>query len=55
MFGPGPVGKCTLVAMTNSSRLPCAFRNRPVTSSLAPLEYMLAVSKKLIPASIARR
>jgi hypothetical protein len=28
---------------------------RPVTTSLSPSEYMSAVSKKLIPASTARR
>ena len=43
-----------LVAMTTLSRAgPKSFKARPSTSSLAPNEYMSAVSKKLIPASIA--
>src|SRR3954447_3259202 len=54
MFGPDVIGKKTFVAMTSSSRLPNSRSARPVTSSLAPSEYMSAVSKKLIPASMAR-
>src|ERR1041385_3979414 len=54
IFGPEVIGKKTLVAMTSSSRFPNSRSARPVTSSLAPSEYMSAVSKKLMPASIAR-
>ncbi len=52
-LGPLPIGLNTLVAITTSSRLARSFSARPVTSSLAPSEYMSAVSKKLIPASSA--
>jgi hypothetical protein len=46
----------TLVAMTTRSRDgPNSFSARPVTSSLAPTEYISAVSKKLMPDSNARR
>ena len=45
----------TLVAITSSSRRPSSARARPVISSLVPSEYTFAVSKKLIPASIAWR
>ena len=55
MFGPLPMVKCTFVAITTSSRFPYFRSARPVISSLTPIEYMSAVSKKLIPASIARR
>src|SRR5437016_2517409 len=53
-LGDDPDGKKTLVAMTTSSRRASSRSARPVTSSLAPLEYISAVSKKLIPASRAR-
>src|SRR5437868_5666126 len=53
-FGDEPEGKKTLVAMTTSSRRASSRSARPVTSSLAPFEYMSAVSKKLIPPSMAR-
>ncbi len=55
MFGPSVIGKWTFVARTISSIRPYFRSARPVTSSLAPSEYMSAVSKKLMPASIARR
>ncbi len=55
MFGPAPIGKWTFVATTSSSRRPISASRRPVTSSLTPSEYMSAVSKRLIPASRARR
>jgi len=48
------IGKNTFVPITSSSRLPYSRSHRPVTSSLTPTEYMSAVSKKLIPASMAR-
>ena len=48
------IGKKTFVAMTTSSRRAKSFSARPVTSSLTPLEYISAVSKKLMPASRAR-
>ena len=52
----GPIGLNTLVATTTCSRgIASSRRARPRTSSLAPSEYMSAVSKKLIPASQARR
>ena len=54
-FGALPVGKKTFVAMTTSSRLAKSCSARPTTSSLTPFEYMLAVSKKLMPASSASR
>src|ERR1044072_1432951 len=54
IFGPEVIGKKTLVAITSSSRFPNSRSARPVTASLAPNEYMSAVSKKLIPASMAR-
>src|SRR5450759_3153795 len=40
--------------MTTWSRGAYSFNARPTTSSLAPREYMSAVSKKLMPRSIAR-
>ena len=49
------VAGATLVAMTTLSRLVNSFSALPTISSLPPFEYMLAVSKKLIPASIAWR
>ena len=55
MFGPSDIGKKTFVAMTISSSRPYSRSARPVTSSLTPIEYMSAVSKKLMPASSARR
>jgi hypothetical protein len=45
----------SLVATTISSRWAYSRNARPVISSLEPAEYTFAVSKKLIPASIARR
>src|SRR5919199_4778367 len=45
---------CTLVATTIRWRLPLRFSAAPVTSSLRPRLYTLAVSRKLMPASIAR-
>ena len=55
MFGPVDIGKLTFVARTISSSRPYSRSARPVTSSLTPSEYMSAVSKKLMPASSARR
>ena len=55
MFGPSDMGLKTLVATTHSSRWANSLSARPVTSSLAPSEYMSAVSKKLMPASTALR
>jgi len=53
-FGVLPIGLYTFVAMTVSSRRNPSFLSaRPVTSSLAPSEYISAVSKKLIPDSTA--
>ena len=54
-FGPGPIGLKTLVATTTSCRLAYSFSARPRISSLAPTEYMSAVSKKLMPRSSASR
>jgi hypothetical protein len=51
LFGPSPNGKWTFVASTTSSRRP---RNAfPTISSDSPVEYMSAVSTKLMPASSA--
>ena len=50
-FGPSPIGKCTLVASTTSSRRP--WRAFPTISSDSPAEYMSAVSTKLMPWSSA--
>ena len=55
MFGRSLGGKNTLVAITISSRFAYSLSSRPVTTSLSPSEYMSAVSKKLMPASSARR
>jgi hypothetical protein len=52
-FGSSRITPCTLVATTTASRRVFFFRKRPTTSSLAPLEYTFAVSKKLIPRSSA--
>ncbi len=52
-FGPGRIGMNTFVATTTSSRLAKSLRARPTISSLVPSEYILAVSKKLIPSSTA--
>ena len=49
------MGKNALVAMTTWSRVVKSFSARPTISSLTPREYMSAVSKKLMPASSARR
>ena len=54
-LGPLCVAGATLVAMTTLSRLVNSFSALPTISSLPPFEYMLAVSKKLSPASIAWR
>ena len=54
-LGPGPIGKKTFVARTTSCRFAKSFSARPRTSSLAPSEYMSAVSRKLTPSSSARR
>ena len=54
-FGPSPMEKNALVAMTTCSRVVKSRSARPRISSLAPREYMSAVSKKLMPASSARR
>ena len=54
-FGPSPIGKNALVAITAWSRVVKSLRARPTICSLTPREYMSAVSKKLIPASSARR
>ena len=54
-LGPFRVGAEILVAMTTPSRLVKSFNALPRISSLDPFEYRLAVSKKLIPASIAWR
>ena len=52
----GPIFWKTLVATTACSRgMDSSRRAWPSTSSLAPSEYMSAVSKKLTPASHARR
>src|SRR5471032_1933946 len=55
MFGPLVIGKFNFVARTISSRFAYSLSARPVTSSLAPSEYMSAVSKKLMPDSTALR
>ena len=55
MLGPELIGKLSFVARTISSRFAYSRIARPVTSSLAPSEYMSAVSKKLMPASTALR
>ena len=55
MFGPSPMRAKTLVASTTCSILAYSRRALPVISSLAPNEYTSAVSKKLIPASMALR
>ena len=54
-FGPGVIWPLTLVATTTSSRATSLFNSRPVATSLAPLEYTSAVSKKVMPPSSARR
>ena len=55
MLGRPVIGKNTFVAITTSSRFAYSRRALPVTTSLSPIEYMFAVSKKLIPASTAAR
>ena len=45
----------TLVAMTDSSRLRNFPTSRPVARSLAPAEYVSAVSKNVTPPSTAAR
>src|ERR1035438_10442542 len=55
-FGSSPLGPWTFVAITSRSREgPKSFNARPRISSLTPFEYTSAVSKKLMPASRARR
>ena len=54
-LGPGRITPWTLVAMTTSSREAISLSSRPVTSSLVPPAYTLAVSKTLMPASYAAR
>ena len=53
-FGPRDSGIRTFVAITHSSRLPISRTSLPVTCSETPREYTSAVSKKLMPASMAR-
>ncbi len=53
-FGPGRIGKYTLVAITTSSRFAKSLSARPSTVSLSPCEYMFATSKKVMPSSSAR-
>src|SRR5258708_37886615 len=55
MFGPSLMGLKTLVATTHSSSLAYSLSARPVTSSLAPREYISAVWQKVIPFSTAKR
>ncbi len=45
-FGPGVIGMNTFVAITASSRLRYFGTSLPVATSLAPFEYVFAVSKK---------
>src|SRR5271154_1860750 len=52
-FSPALIGMKTLVAMTASSRVSSLETSRPVATSLAPAEYVSAVSKKVIPPSTA--
>jgi hypothetical protein len=52
-FGPLRIAAASLVAITRASRLTKSLSARPRNSSLVPMEYMLAVSKKLIRASSA--
>ncbi len=53
-FGSSLIGLNTLVAITTLSRCAKSRNARPSTSSLAPSEYMSAVSKKLMPCSSDR-
>src|SRR5215212_2552112 len=48
------IDPCTLVASTMASRLPFRFSALPTASSLAPVLYTFAVSRKLTPPSMAR-
>src|SRR5918995_828305 len=48
------IAPCTLVASTRESRLPLRCSAFPTDSSLAPLVYTFAVSRKLTPPSMAR-
>src|SRR5689334_8149238 len=50
-FGSEPIGLCTFVAITRSSRRPLIAL--PTISSDSPSEYTSAVSMKLMPASMA--
>ena len=54
-FSPGVTGMNTLVAITASSRVRYFGTSRPVATSLAPPEYVSAVSKKVTPPSTAAR
>src|SRR5437588_8054502 len=54
-FSPGVMGMNTLVATTTSSRPRYLPTRRPVATSLAPFEYVSAVSKKFTPPSTAAR
>src|SRR5919112_3556702 len=48
------MGMCTLVASTIASRFLFRLSALPTATSLAPLLYALAVSRKLMPSSMAR-
>src|SRR5918995_1155247 len=48
------IAPCTLVASTMASRLPLRSSAFPTATSLAPVVYTFAVSRKLIPSSMAR-
>src|SRR5437588_11404997 len=54
-FSPVVMGMNTLVATTASSRPRYFPTSRPVATSLAPFEYVSAVSKKFTPPSTAAR
>src|SRR5277367_5443456 len=54
-FSPGVIGMNTLVATTTSSRERNLVSRRPVATSLAPFEYVSAVSKNVMPPSTAAR
>ena len=54
-FSPGVIGMNTLVASTTSSRVRSLASRRPVAISLAPCEYVSAVSKNVMPPSTAAR
>ncbi|KQW04198.1 hypothetical protein ASD08_42705 [Streptomyces sp. Root369] len=52
-LGPSLIGWRSFVAITTASRSAKSLSARPRISSLEPFEYMLAVSKKLMPLSSA--